>query len=195
MSDLLRRFQPSASETIETLITEITYHKGEVVSDPQTWSETRVSGGGSTGKNRSAPIQSSTTTWTSFIIQKDTGKEYLVKFPASFAAREGNIVIAADLRGSTIAVVNDVSDTFSGTKNVVPSVLSEKEKRGMHPLISYGVGLGITAAAIALVQNMGAFFFTFGWVGIVIANRATRIKKIERRVVDAALNKLRQITA
>lgn len=186
---------PDIDETVAALSDEITYHKGEVVSAPQTWSETTVSGGGSTGKKSTAPVTSSTTTWTSFVIQKENGKEYLVKFPASFAAREGNVVMAADLRGSTIAAVNDVSDIFSGTKNVVLSELTPKEKRAMHPLISWGGGIAVTVGAIALIQNMAAFFVTILWIAIVIAITVTRVKNIERHVVDAALSKLRTMTS
>jgi len=64
-------------DEVEKLLSEVTYHKGEVMNDPETWAETNVN---STG-GKYASISSSTTTWTKLILKKENGKEYMAKLP------------------------------------------------------------------------------------------------------------------
>ena len=160
------------SAILEELLDEVIYHAGEIVSDPQAWSETSVQGGGFTGNRGHVSISSTSTTWTSFLIQKNDGKEYMAKLPFTFPARKGQRVIAADFRGVTIAAVNTVTDQVFSTSNVVREKLSkgsDKYRNLYKPLssivgslcmiallfswipFSKGAGIGIIYVLVVLV--------------------------------------------
>ena len=159
-------------QELERLLDEVAYHTGEVVSDPQTWTDTNVHGGGYTGaKYGRVDISTTTTTWTSFVIQKSNGKEYMAKLPYAFPARKGSNVIAADFRGSTIAAANDATDELRGTVNVVRALLNDEEKKSnAHPstLFKYIPIIVPLLMLMNLFLHEGMYMFNINNLGVLI---------------------------
>jgi len=166
-------------DILEKLLGEVTYHVGKVVSDPQTWSETSVHGGGHVGGQHggSVSISSSSTTWTSFVIKKDNEKEYMAKLPYAFPARKGHVVKTADFRGATIAALNEITDEASGTINTVKDKLHEpafKEqglKKGVRVLLNSALGVVIGFLLIGLFLTLGVgggYLYVLGAIGVAV---------------------------
>jgi len=93
---------------LDKLLAEVQYFKGEVMNDPQTWSETSISGSGGGGNyvhTSNVSISSSTKTNTSFLIETENDKEFMVKWPEALSVRKGHYVKVAVFRDQTIAFV------------------------------------------------------------------------------------------
>lgn len=180
---------------VEKLLGEVTYHKGEVMNDPQSWSETDVYGGGHMKGSGQVSISSSSTTWTTLMLKKESGKEYMAKLPYAFPARKGHTVIAADFRGSTIAAANDVTDHVGGTTNVVikhlngnPYEASGGEKLFAGTifticLIGMFVGLFVFMASVAAGVAVELVMF----LGVYFSNKFLKGKENLKKDVDAKL--------
>ena len=119
---------------LKDLLAEVRYLKGEVMNDPQTWSETHVSGGG--GFNTGVKITSEVDTWTTFLIETENGKEFMVKWPESLSVRKGHQVKVAVFRGNTIAFINERTDT----RRLFPKIESvdSNDLKLLPSIISYG---------------------------------------------------------
>lgn len=127
----------------DKFLNEVRYLRGEVMNDPQTWSETQVSGGGgggSYGHTSSVSISSSTSTYTSFLIETDEGKEYMVKWPEAASVRKGHHIKVAVFRNETIALINEKTDTYRMITDF-NKLIKGNEVKAFPPLISYGVTL------------------------------------------------------
>ncbi|MEP6343139.1 MAG: hypothetical protein ABJ275_07465 [Maricaulaceae bacterium] len=125
---------------VDRPLQEVRYLKGEVLNDPQIWSETKVSGGGGSGTGHyrsNIRISSTVDTWTSFLIETDSGKEFMVKWPESASVRKGHIVKVAVFRDETIAFVNEKTDTSRYLTNLVV-VKWWSEAKAFPSLVSYG---------------------------------------------------------
>ena len=203
-------------DKLEKLFSEVTYHTGKVVSDPQTWSDTDVHGGGYAGGQYggSVSISSSVTTWTSFVIKKDNGKEYMAKLPYAFPARQGHIVKAADFRGATIAAINEITDEASCTVNTVCQKLTEPEynESNMNQALkestnTFIVGIGfclviallITMAAASaegmLIAGLllGLTVFTFHLVNKGSFKKGKLVQFLDEELPQRALSKMKSI--
>lgn len=133
---------------VDKLQNEVRYLKGEVLTDPQTWSETKVSGsggGGSYGHASNISVSSKVTTWTSFVIATEEGKEFMVKWPESLSVRKGHFLKAAVFRGNTIAYINEKTDTDGYLINL--GLLKYwSEAKAFPTIISYGSLLAFLAS-------------------------------------------------
>lgn len=157
---ILKTLRGAAMQSeVKKLLEEVTYHKGEVMNDPQTWSETSVHGGGHVDRQYggTVSISSSSTTWTSLILKKENGKEYMAKLPYAFPARKGHTVIAADFRGKTIAAANAITDHLNGTVNVVRNELHE-EKYKTKGLKTFSGIISAPLAGILFILFLGLIF-------------------------------------
>jgi len=190
-------------ETLDKLLDEVTYNVGKVVSDPQTWSDTKVHGGGYVGGRHggSVSISSSSVTWTSFVIQKENGKEYMAKLSYAFPARKGNAVIAADFRDATIAAANDATDELQGTLNVVRRVLKDEDKEVTRnatekwmQILSIGAPLAlallftaIDSADFSVLVLVFIFWLFMNWLLVTVPKNKREEKKVD--FIDANLPK------
>jgi len=119
---------------LDKLLTEVKYLRGEVMNNPQTWSETNVSGSG--GYNTGVQITSTVDTWTTFLIETTGGEEFMVKWPESLSVRKGHQVKVAVFRGSTIAFINERTDTQLSFRKI--ESVDSNDLQLLPSIISYG---------------------------------------------------------
>ena len=112
------------------LLSELQYIKGEVVTEPTTYSTTHVSGGGG-GNNTHVSISSSTTIHSRCMIKLPTGKEYQLKWASEIPARIGHTLDIAKFRGITIAFRNETTENTHWHDERIKNALAWKDYRGI----------------------------------------------------------------
>jgi len=178
---------------LDKLLSEVKYLKGEVMNDPQTYSETHVSGGGSTGQYGRIGISSRVDTWTTFLIETEAGKEFMVKWPESLSVRKGHHVKIATFRDETIAFSNDKTDTRRYVTHLMP-IGWWNDSKAFPTTFSYGL---LLLAILPWFINSIAWLGAIGvmiWVPMLIIGgiRKKRIfEKTGENLAKAALNTLK----
>jgi len=140
---------------IDKLLKQVRYIKGKVMNDPQTYSETHVSGGGGggTGHHRSnVSISSRVDTWTTFLIETENGKEFMVKWPESLSVRKGHNVKVAVFREKCIAFINDKTDTNRFVTNIEGTIKWWSEAQVLSTPDAYG---GLLIATFLAIPTFG----------------------------------------
>lgn len=112
------------------LLSEINYLKGEVVTEPNTYSKTHVSGGGG-GNNSNVSISSTTSVHSSCMVKLPTGKEYQLRWASEIPARIGHTLDIAAFRGETIAFQNEATDGVYWHDEKIKSSLKWPDYRGI----------------------------------------------------------------
>lgn len=145
--------------TAEKFIKEVSYLKGEVMNDPQTWSETDVSGyggGGFGGRTTNVRISSKTNTWTSFLIETEAGKEFMVKWPESAPVRKGHHIKVAVFRDRAIALVNEKTDAARHITSFEGVIKWWSEAKAFSTPVAYG---GLLVALFLSIPTFGLALF------------------------------------
>lgn len=172
---------------VDKWLQEVVYVKGGVISAPNVWSETSVSGSGSRG---AVTVSSSSQTKTAFTIERGNGKEFLVEWPGPLGVREGHDIGLAVFRGKTIAVVVPKTDTYQHLTNLEGVVKWWSEAKAFPTATSY------TLLLLAIFLSL----FTFGlslflWLAIAGSKKkklyknlgglgAKALAELERRCTD-----------
>ena len=174
--------------TVDKLLSETRFLKGEVINDPQTWTETNVSGGGGGGSGHyrsSIHISSKTNTWTSFLIETETGKEFMVKWPESASVRKGHFIKVAVFRDQPIACINEKTDTKRHLTKIEGMIGWWSESKAFSTPIAYG-GL-----LVSIILAMPTFSLSFlGWI-IFAGRKKAKIYKTVGGLPEKALEFLK----
>jgi len=178
---------------LDKLLAEVQYFKGEVMNDPQTWSETSISGSGGGGNyvhTSNVSISSSTKTNTSFLIETENDKEFMVKWPEALSVRKGHYVKVAVFRDQTIAFVNEKTDTRRYLSNLTP-LKWWSEAKAFPSFVSYGsLAAFIVPLFTQSLQWVSGITF-FIWLALLVVGlfrKGSIYKKASKNFGKTALN-------
>ena len=152
---------------VDKFSSELEMAHGRVEGEVKIWSETHVSGGGTTGSGNNVsiqPVTSTNTSWTQFFLKSQSGLEYEVKVPKALGVRTGHRVSLVRFRSQTPAILNHDLGRLHWFPSQVRSQLYVEEYRFLPPMIS--IPLGLVLSLLYLIPGllyMGLVYQVHDW--------------------------------